>query len=356
MRWRRRLCNGVFTENFTVFSPERFGEKTDGNVKRIAEFSVVKKLLKPKPNFIMKKIIPIFFIALSIIYFSSCNGGSTPSTETDSKKDTAKPKNDAATIKKGSANMMMKLDSTKSGAGNFYIDKDTADKMIAHFNSYFHQNAATTHSDMKSFIDSDWIDIDIINAYSTILNDASSPYDGIWITNGASSFLGIIGKSNVLLVPTIKYGTGHSEKWGKIASLPSSSGHEFKNFNININDAKRSLKSFRKKFRKQSNTDDPNTAAYDKLTAKVWIDRQVLQYISTLTGIDGIRIYFAAYDWINPLHHNYQKYDTQSTIILVPTNKNRSKHDPNWNIVKQKFAPAGALNHGQLCPTQCGGL
>ena len=339
-----------------MFSPERFGENTVGGVRMIAEFSVVNKLLKPKPNFIMKKIIPFFFIALPIIYFSSCNGGSTPSTETDTKKDTAKPKKDAVTIKKGSANMMMELDSTKSGAGNFYIEKDTADKMIAHFNSFFHQAAATTHSDMKSFVDSEWIDIDIIKAYSDIMNATSSPYDGIWIISGASSLLGIIGKSNVLLVPTIKNGTGHSEKWGKIASLPSSSGHEFKNFNIDINDAKKSLKNFRKKFRKQSDPADINTAAYDKLSAKVWIDRQILQYISTLTGIDGIRIYFAAYDWINPLLHNNQKYDTQSTIILVPTNVNGSKHDPNWNIVKQKFATAGALNHGQLCPTQCGGL
>lgn len=59
-----------------------------------------------------------------------------------------------------------------------------------------------------------------------------------------------------------------------------------------------------------------------------------------------------------------KKYDNQSTLIIVPTNKNASGgHDDNWTIIKsfykyialKRMVPmvAGAVNHEELCPQVC---
>ena len=65
-----------------------------------------------------------------------------------------------------------------------------------------------------------------------------------------------------------------------------------------------------------------------KLSTLVWFDKDVIKYLSDLLqdpkfGLNGVNIYFGAY---NTTMHNttiHQKYDQQATLFFVPTKINQ---------------------------------
>jgi hypothetical protein len=118
----------------------------------------------------------------------------------------------------------------------------------------------------------------------------------------------------------------------------------------------------------------------DSFTRGVWIDKKVIAYLSALlqdSSCDGVRIYMSAYDTMQT--GCGQGYIPQSTIYMVPTkaldSTNPSLHTDDYNVVqeinnnlkkyyllhlakmqaqqKDSITSGEALNHGELCPTDC---
>jgi hypothetical protein len=101
--------------------------------------------------------------------------------------------------------------------------------------------------------------------------------------------------------------------------------------------------------------------ANDSLSRAVWIDKDVIDYLNDILqnngSIDGIRIYFGAY---NGMGHPNQQYYHQATVFIVPTDQvgTADKHKDNYSYIERLKAALhnkfdGALNHGELCPTNC---
>jgi hypothetical protein len=69
----------------------------------------------------------------------------------------------------------------------------------------------------------------------------------------------------------------------------------------------------------------------------------------------GIRIYPAAYSKREPQVPG-QKYDNQSTFIILPTKYTQNGQVDDWGVYpffKDKIMNLEAFNHGELCPTKC---
>lgn len=112
-------------------------------------------------------------------------------------------------------------------------------------------------------------------------------------------------------------------------------------------EAKEYIDHFDKKFRRKGGLKN------DTLSEAVWFNKKAIHFLDSImqkdSTIDGVRAYFAAY---NKMVSPGQKFNDQTTLIFVPTNKNGNYHRDNWNILPP-FFPVGGLNHGSLCPDDC---
>ncbi len=252
------------------------------------------------------------------------------------------------------------LDKDCIGLANLYfVDKKEALKMIKHFNDEFHKKPKLPAS-MKKHKDSIWIDASVINAFSDFLETNSANYDGVRIVNVAYNN----DSSNIFLVPTSANGSDHNEKWTTQVTAASST---FRNFNIDTNIVNPLIRKFGTLYRAQSDASDVNSTTFDSLSAKIWLSSCVFNLLSDTIKhsggkLDGVMVYFAAYDKKDATRLGFQKRDNQSTVILVATNPNGSGgHKPDWDAIKSKLIslkmfPApdpGGYNHGELCPTKC---
>lgn len=124
------------------------------------------------------------------------------------------------------------------------------------------------------------------------------------------------------------------------------------NFYIDVKDAEKYIKHFRKMFRKNDKD--------DSLSRSVWFSKEMIKVLNAKLqedslNLDGVRIYLAAYD--HKIAGTNAKYKNQVTLILVPTNDSSGYHKDNWNIFTKSMNKSlmDGLNHGDLCPDKCKG-
>ena len=244
------------------------------------------------------------------------------------------------------------------GIANSFIDKDTAQDRIEHFRKVYRSGQAK-NSGMELFEDSVWVDAEIIIAFANYLK-RKSDRDGMQIISIKNNHN---DSSSICLVPTVPKGNAkHKIKWGDRINI-TGENYQFRNFNLKKCYGKSLRRKFNKNYRKKRFLRKP---IVDSLSESVWMQSCAFTYLSSLlanpnNNLDGIRVYFAAYFKKEKLG-NFQKYDNQSTVLLVPTSRNeRGEHITDWNIIQEKYkipvksieSPKKALNHGQLCPNNC---
>jgi len=243
-----------------------------------------------------------------------------------------------------------------SGVGNLVVDSAVADAMIKLFSKhYIKEGSATPILDLEKSV---WIDSCVIAGFTKYFKDHND-FDGARFYSGAKSSN---NKSTIILTPTTKNTGSGSNKHldalsANITVEPINCNKEFKNFNLSENEFHRLKDKFNHDFRKNN--------LVDSLSISVWISSCVFTGLTELirannTLLDGVNVYFAAYDELKPSGRRGQKYKHQSTIIIVPTMPNRrGGHRDNWEILKvsplyQKYINFdGGFNHGELCPDVC---
>jgi len=299
----------------------------------------------------MKQTIATFLMALIILGMASCNNADKKKSPTATQGTEPPVSAKAFTI-----------DPSCVGAANLYFVKaEDAYKMIRLFKNAFHENGRFPN--MKKFSDSVWIDAAVINAFSDLM-EADNTFDGVRIVPVAYK----ADSTSIYLVPTTSKVSGHYDSWEtKVQNVTVPV--EFKNFNAELKTVNPLINDFRTIFRGQK---DPNTIedpidkpVFPNLSAKVWLSSCVFQLLADTIRksggtLDGVRLYFGAYDKIDATHSTFQKHEPQSTVILVPTTPTGSAkgHLSNWNAIKDKLKhfgpPPGGYNHGELCPNSCG--
>ena len=299
----------------------------------------------------MKKIISATFVFAIFISLYSCNEngniGKNANANSDSPKTVIKEKITKKDIVFVTADC--------PGAFNYSIPDNEASNMRTYFKNTFSGLGLN-----KSF----WIDGDIIIKLANVL-DQRSDLDGVRFTNAVYS-----GTSNILaMIPTAPISgcmqttstTCHKNVYGSVIPL-NPDEFAFKYFNLG-NEVTQSISDeFGVVHRKEKKRGDRSSAQRQNLSSSVWVCENVIlglrQEIQNGTA-DGVTIELAAYNKINP-RASGQAYTNQSTIIISSTlGLTASKeHKINLKAIdkNKENEILTTYNHGQLCPTQCGGL
>ena len=300
----------------------------------------------------------MFLLSSLLFCFFACN-------ESIKNNDVATVQSDTATFQKDSLKIgvtnspSIVLDKNCVGNANFYITKDTADSLRSHFKNHFRVKVNPTA--MKSFVDSIWIDACVINAIGNFFDTAKN--DGMRIYFGAEFTPAQKNRNTIMLVPTYRNPGGdqshlHKDDWVTKPNLVCNMAL-FQNFNKPYTYVDPLIQHFGRFYRELKNPGNPSAGVkHENISSSVWLSGCVFIYLRNLIkqytpALDGVYVYAAAHYYI--AHGSYQSYSDQTTLLLVPTNADGGNHKPNWDAVQRstKFTEAGALNHGQLCPTQC---
>ncbi len=304
----------------------------------------------------MTKYFLTCIITIVSSWLVSCNAGN------DSDKKNSSGSGDSNLVSKNqSGQLKFGPGANCIGLANiFFLNQQDALNMITHFKDEFH-NKPGLPATMRKLKDSIWIDASVIKGFSDFLSANSKDYDGLRIVMGAYSN----DSSCIFLVTTTANGTGHRERWDAYVPVTSASKIEFRNFNIDEAIARPLVDSFTTRVRKQTNPHDINSTSFDSLSTKIWLNSCVFSLLSDTietsgNKLDGVMVYFAAYNKIVPNRASFQKKPNQSTMILVPTIPNGpGKHKADWDAVRVKFVnlkftlDPGGYNHGELCPQIC---
>jgi len=131
-------------------------------------------------------------------------------------------------------------------------------------------------------------------------------------------------------------------------------------FKAYAGDTENKIKKFDDLYRKNPMTGEA-AATKDALSQAVWVDSCVVFALDRIVKAfgkthDGAYIMLGAYKTMDPATRPSQKYDTQSTMLIVITKKDGS-HTPDWDIIDRyistKAIAPGSFNHGELCPKVC---
>jgi hypothetical protein len=297
--------------------------------------------MKPKLN----NVCLSFFIIL----LTACNSNSG---KKDQPTDTTKTAN-------ATADSVALDDVDCSTIGNFLVSSQEADKMIKKFRSVFKKT--NTAGEIKNMVDSFWIDASIILAYQNLFATEPSNYDGIRL-----HFLGRANSgdsTDIALVPckANSNGTGfHDEVYGNKITVPGNT--EFKNYNVTNQQIIEPRKHYGRIYRNEKVPGQVSTATIDSVSKSIWFSKCVLDALkrylaSSELGLDGVRVYCAAYD--TKRQGSSQLKDIQSTVVLVVTRPDGvGRHKSDWSILERKFRNdpkfnIGGYNHGELCPRIC---
>jgi len=285
---------------------------------------------------------PLLFYLIVCICLSACNN-ETGSSNTKNEMDSSGSLNKSAHV------AIMTDSACYIGLDNLLVDSARADTMRNFFDSLYIKHSSFTK---KNLVRNIWIDSCVITAFATFF-ETQTKYDGARFYSGSNSN----NKSTLMLVPTIP-GKNHDDVLVSIPVNPTDCNREFTNFNLGFAMANKKDK-FHRDFRENGHL--------DSLSISVWMGRCVFIILKDLlrqnpSTLDGVNVYFAAYDSLKRNQRPSQKYQYQSTIILVPTRSNGKKHTDDWHILKssslyQKWkilsGRDGGLNHGELCPEDC---
>ncbi len=216
--------------------------------------------------------------------------------------------------------------------------------MKQHFDDIYKKN-------QKTLGDPVWIDAQVINDLNEYLF-AHNELSGVRFCFGATSSP---QKSMIFLTPTI----GNTPPRDEYRQDIKMNNPAFMNYNFTKDEGDRFHESF-DNFYRHSNSEDSVP-----LSTKVWFDKCVINYLSSLIKIeglylDGIRVYFAAYFKANEAKGQIDP--NQSTVVIVPTEYDSisKEHIDNFEVMdtvanyySKAILKSGALNHGQLCPNEC---
>lgn len=95
------------------------------------------------------------------------------------------------------------------------------------------------------------------------------------------------------------------------------------------------------------------------MTNYIWFDKRAFQWLGQVlcqdeSGIDGIRAHFIEYPALGaPNSRIGRTTRPQLGVIFVPTRKKEVAWDAFDDYLKKVKDAARALNHGELCPTNC---
>jgi len=325
----------------------------------------------------MKKSFKFSFDIIFCIYLFSCNGNNNNNANIDSVSSKA---NDSAHLnvnvtKPGSGDSLdlniFKICEKAGGLANFLVLESDARTMMDDFDIIYKGNTAvkpvdalrnqyflTTNeiSEMAAYLKSHTNDGVKIYMGSELDAD-NTAYPGQKYQNKTTAFIFPTNFDNTKIDPQSKHvrdvnSTLHLGKYTSRCEFIK----EFSTVQLKIN-------KFDEIYRK--NPKPGETTIKDALSSSVWIDSCVIYALDKiiqdhLDKLDGALIRLAAYKTIDHSHCPSQKYPTQSTILIIPTNKD--DHLPNYKIIDYytlaflagfKKAPPGAFNHGELCPNLC---
>jgi hypothetical protein len=300
----------------------------------------------------MKKIIIVLF-TLSLFIFFSCNNGGE--TNTQQKADSIDKSLSQQAISENNKIALVEC----SGTDNLTIEKHEADIYKDHFFDYYVKGSDQNGRYLLSR--EIWIDADIIKEYGTLFEKQSpDKYDGIRFHNAVKN-----DYSTIILAPTGPSSadkTVHNDIWGEILKIVDPK--QFENYDLEKATATPMITLFEKKYRnKRIKWDMEPTGPIDSLSKSTWINRCVfidlkkiiLALANTDNEVDGIKVIFGAYkDFSNKVPG--QKYNNQSTIMLVPTHgDSNGGHIEDWELIKKVAKFNSAYNHGELCPNFCPG-
>ncbi|MBS1753654.1 MAG: hypothetical protein R2765_01430 [Ferruginibacter sp.] len=315
----------------------------------------------------MKKLFRVFTIAFLYNCICSCNGsgGGNTNPPNDSIPTNVSANTDSLEICEGIDNT--DLCNGAGGIANIIIETSKAQTLFNNFNTIFKTEGGKP---INAFEPVYWLDNCTVEGIATFLKTQKDPATGKAL-DGIRIFFGCETKDNP------KYGTDPYKRQTTInifptyfekATAPNISDHKTSKQKITItgicsspylqdyNTADLQNKEFEKIYRKGG--------IKDSLSKSVWIDACVIYTLVKLlklpkANIDGVNINMAAYD--NSYPRLSRLKDNQTTVILVPTRLNGTKHENFWDIIecinkkieKMGLLPSGGFNHGELCPNNC---
>jgi hypothetical protein len=241
------------------------------------------------------------------------------------------------------------------GARNFIIDSSKAKGMLKRFDTIYVRKHSS--SPITILGQAGWIDSTVFQSIAELLS-SDTTYDGLIIAFGAYDVPFFRKKMSMVLIPTSKEGTSHKLIFESVLRQPRSSSRL--NVDINLSRAKfhKRAKKFFTRYRHQTNVDGPDSSGIDSLSRSVWLSSCSIGHINDYMKYahsGGIRIYPAAYSKREPQVPG-QKYDNQSTFIILPTKYTQNEQVDDWGVYpffKDKTRGLAAFNHGELCPTKC---
>jgi len=252
-----------------------------------------------------------------------------------------------------------------SGEANIYLNEKEGRRMIHLFDSIYRKKATVDSVDALS--KNTWVDGSVIKGFYNTLYDSANSYTGVRVHFAANLKAGNFNgtkkyKSEFLVTPTIDVENDgyfwHKDVWDKkITPVPVSPIPTFENYNLSMKDGRDKKTKFRQEYREESQLENRASAKYDAFSLSVWLDKCIFQVmhkilIDSPKVYDGFMLYAAAYE---KKKVPSQKYNHQTTIILVPTKKVGMSHEEDWDILNTIRYKSGrlVLNHGELCPDNC---
>jgi len=319
----------------------------------------------------MKKFLLYYAAFLFFILLYSCNGDQAKNQEKsgDSGSNDSKlvlhpfDKDDTA---------FFKICDSAGGLANFLVLKQEALKMMGDFDYIYKEDRAVYP--VNALLNNYWLNAREISDIAQYLKQANK-YDGVRIYMACALDPDEVTYKNqayqnectVFIFPTIKRNpplgnplkTDHqTDQNSQLHTMPYASKCRYiKEFNV----ALPFITKFDELYRKNPMMGE-KPQKKDALSKSVWVDSCVIYALDRIltaysAELDGANIILGAYSKKNPKCPS-QLYPTQSTILLVPTNRGGA-HQPNWDIIDlytkrvQKIFGAGGFNHGELCPQQC---
>lgn len=333
-------------------------------MKRNVDFSVLINS-KTKTLLIMKQITIILISIITCLGFIACNN--EPGNNKTETRDSIAMSNDT-TIKKYNMDWFESLNievcNSAGGYANFFVSEAEGKTMQGDFTSIYKTDLAGDPID--ALLDNYWIDACAIAEISAYLT--KKKHDGIRIymgcdltaTPGTYPKPPYQNKSSIFIFPT---------NYDATIVDPTKSKHiTYKNSALYLGSCAQ-----QSDYIKEYAFADPRIKKFDglyrnnndSLSLSVWIDSCVINGLNALlkanpTSNDGAFFSLGAYQNISPQRAAFQKFNKQSTILILPSKPNGTGgHEPDWNLINQisafaiKIAPPGGFNHGELCPQKC---
>lgn len=239
----------------------------------------------------------------------------------------------------------------------YQLNIEEAQKMIKYYDALFDADRLT-----KEFC----LPPCLFSAINTFLIQHQNEYDGVrFFIVAKRKFLGKL-KSKLLIVPTkpanpITPTNKHQNIWGNVITLTNCVLPDDVYMNIEASTASKWIDDFGEEFRGETTRGDRESAKKGPLSLGIWMKSCKVKKINEFLNahsqeFDGIVAKAGAYYSSDEMYeHGEREYETQSTLIFIPT-KNCTI---NWQSVKdtkdfiETKRPKDVFNHGELCPQIC---